>query len=105
MSNIPVYTPSLNGNELNYVVDAVRSGWISSLGSYVDRFEKTIREVTGAKHAITLCNGSVALHLALHCLDIGPGDEVIVPTLTYIPPVNAIKLARATPIFVADSEK
>lgn len=96
---IPVYVPSLEGNELNYVTDAVESGWISSLGQYVDRFETAIREVTGAKHAIAVSNGSVAIHLALHCLDVGPGDEVIVPTFTYIASVNAIALAGATPIF------
>ena len=100
MSMIPVYVPSLRGNEAAYVEDAVRSGWISSLGEYVDRFEASIREVTGARHAIALCNGSVALHLALHCLDVGPGDEVIVPTFTYIASVNAIALAGATPVFV-----
>lgn len=97
---IPVYVPSLNGNELNYVTDAVRTGWISSLGPYVDRFEAAIRDVTGAKHAIAVCNGSVAIHLALHCLDIGPGDEVILPTFTYIASVNAIVLAGAKPVFV-----
>lgn len=100
MSKIPVYTPCLNGNEVKYVMDAVQSGWISSLGQYVDRFEQSLRDVTGAKHAIAVSNGSVALHLALHCLDIGPGDEVIVPTFTYIASVNAIVLAGATPVFV-----
>lgn len=100
MAMIPVYTPSLRGNEAAYVEDAVRSGWISSLGEYVDRFECGIRDVTGAKHAIALCNGTVALHLGLHCLDVGPGDEVIVPTFTYIASVNAIALTGATPVFV-----
>lgn len=97
---IPVYVPSLGGNELKYVMDAVQSGWISSLGKYVDQFEAAIRDVTGAKHAIAVSNGSVAIHLALHCLDIGRGDEVIVPTFTYIASVNAIALAGATPVFV-----
>lgn len=97
---IPVYTPSLSGREVEYAMDAVQSGWISSLGKYVDRFEQAIRDVTGAKHAIAVSNGSVALHLALHCLDVGPGDEVIVPTFTYIASVNAIALAGATPVFV-----
>lgn len=100
MSKIPVYTPSLSGNEVKYATDAVQSGWISSLGEYVDRFETAIRQVTGAKHAIALCNGSVALHLGLHCLDVGPGDEVIVPTFTYIASVNAITLSGAKPVFV-----
>lgn len=100
MSMIPVYIPSLHGNEAAYVEEAVRSGWISSLGEYVDRFETSLRDVTGARHAIALCNGTVALHLSLHCLDVGPGDEVIVPSFTYISSVNAIALTGATPVFV-----
>lgn len=100
MPTIPVYVPSLAGNEVDYVIDAVSSGWISSLGQYVDRFEQAIKDVTGAKHAIAVSNGSVALHLALHCLDVGPGDEVIVPTFTYIASVNAIALTGAKPVFV-----
>lgn len=97
---IPVYVPSLSGNEAKYVQDALETGWISSLGPYVDRFETAITEVTGSRHAIAVSNGSVAIHLALHCLDVGPGDEVIVPTFTYIASVNAIALAGAKPIFV-----
>ncbi|GAA4005770.1 DegT/DnrJ/EryC1/StrS aminotransferase family protein [Sphingomonas humi] len=100
MPTIPVYVPSLTGNEVDYVMDAVRSGWISSLGQYVDRFEQAIKDVTGARHAIAVSNGSVAIHLALHCVDVGPGDEVIVPTFTYIASVNAITLAGARPVFV-----
>lgn len=97
---IPVYTPCLSGNEVRYVMDAVESGWISSLGTYVDRFEEAIRSVTGSRHAIAVSNGSVAIHLALHCLDVGPGDEVVVPSFTYIASVNAIALAGAKPVFV-----
>lgn len=97
--NIPVYTPDLSGNERNYVVDAVESGWISSIGPYVDRFEKSLAELTGFDHVIAVCNGTVALHLALHCHDIGPGDEVIVPTFTYIASVNTIAQTGAIPVF------
>lgn len=95
---IPVYTPDLSGNELRYVTDAVETTWISSLGSYIDRFEGALRERTGAAHAIAVSNGTVALHLALHCLDIGPGDEVIVPSFTYIASVNTIAQTGATPV-------
>jgi perosamine synthetase len=101
---IPVYTPDLQGNERRYVEDAVSSGWISSIGPYVDKFESALKEATGSPHAIAVCNGTVALHLALHCLDIGPGDEVIVPTFTYIASVNTIAQTGATPIF-AESRK
>lgn len=81
------------------MLDAVESGWISSIGAYVDRFESALVDLTGFDHVIAVCNGTVALHLALHCNDIGPGDEVIVPTFTYIASVNAIAQTGATPVF------
>jgi perosamine synthetase len=77
----------------------VDSGWISSVGSYVPRFENAVAAMTGSAHAIAVCNGTAALHLALHCLGIGTGDEVIVPSFTYIAPVNAIQQTGATPVF------
>ena len=97
---IPVYMPDLSGNELPYAEAALRSGWISSIGEYVERFETALAEETGCANAIAVANGTVALHLALHCLDIGPGDEVIVPTFTYIASVNAIAQTGARPVFV-----
>ncbi|MBN8819773.1 MAG: DegT/DnrJ/EryC1/StrS family aminotransferase [Sphingomonas sp.] len=97
--SIPVYTPDLTGNEIQYAEDAIRSGWISSIGPYVNRFEQALAKETGATEAISVCNGTVALHLALHCLDIGPGDEVIVPTFTYIASVNTIAQTGAVPVF------
>lgn len=99
---IPVYRPDLSGNERRYVLDCVDSGWISSLGVYVERFERAVAARTGAGRAIAVCNGTVALHLALHGLGIGPGDEVIVPSFTYIASVNTISQAGAQPVF-ADS--
>lgn len=98
--DIPVYTPDLSGNEVAYAEAALRSGWISSIGEYVERFEAALATETECPHAIALANGTVALHLALHCLDIGPGDEVIVPTFTYIASVNTIAQTGATPVFV-----
>lgn len=98
-SVIPVYRPDLSGNERRYVLDCVDSSWISSLGIYIERFEKAIAATTGAAHAVAVCNGTVALHLALHCLGIGPGDEVIVPSFTYIASVNTITQTGATPVF------
>jgi perosamine synthetase len=97
---IPVYAPDISGNEKAYVVDCLESNWISSIGKYTERFEKRCADFIGTPHAIGVSNGTVALHLALHCLDIGPGDEVIVPTFTYIASVNAIAQTGATPIFV-----
>jgi perosamine synthetase len=96
---IPVYRPDLSGNERRYVLDCLDTTWISSLGVYIERFEKAACSAMGVEHAIGVCNGTVALHLALHCLDIGPGDEVIVPTFTYIASVNTIAQTGATPVF------
>jgi perosamine synthetase len=96
---IPVYRPDLSGNERRYVLDCVDSSWISSIGVYIERFEAAVAAATGAAHAIAVTNGTVALHLALHCLGIGPGDEVIVPAFTYIASVNTIAQTGATPVF------
>lgn len=96
---IPVYTPVLNGREEKYVLDAVRSGWISSLGSYVTRFEEAFARFCGVRHAVSVSNGTVAIHLALHALGIGPGDEVIVPSLTFVATANAVHYTGATPVF------
>ncbi len=98
-SLIPAYRPDLSGNERAYVLDCIDSSWISSLGAYIARFEAALAATTGAPHAVSVCNGTVALHLALHCLGVGPGDEVIVPSFTYIASVNAIALTGATPVF------
>jgi perosamine synthetase len=98
-TTIPVYRPDLSGNERRYVLECLDTSWISSLGGFIERFEGAVRAATGAEHAIGLCNGTVALHLALHCLGVGPGDEVIVPTFTYIASVNTIVQTGATPVF------
>lgn len=90
----------LSGNEKKYVLDCLDSTWISSKGKYVERFEKEFSDFIGVESATTVCNGTVALHLALLALGIGEGDEVIVPTLTYIAPVNAVTYVGAKPIFV-----
>jgi perosamine synthetase len=100
---IPVAAPDLSGNELAYVTDCVRSGWVSSLGRYVQSFESEFAAFCGVRHAVAVCNGTAALHLALAVLDVGPGDEVIVPTLTFIATANAVHYTGARPVF-ADSE-
>lgn len=97
--HIPIYRPDLSGNERRYVLECIDSSWISSIGSFIRKFEAAMADATGVAHACGVCNGTVALHLALHCLDIGPGDEVIVPTFTYIASVNAIAQTGATPVF------
>ncbi|MCE2904530.1 MAG: DegT/DnrJ/EryC1/StrS aminotransferase family protein [Anabaena sp. CoA2_C59] len=100
MYKIPVYQPSLVGNEKKYVNDCLDSNWISSKGKYVSLFEKEFANYVNVNYATGVCNGTVALHLALLALGIGQGDEVIVPTLTYIASVNAIVYTGATPVFV-----
>lgn len=97
---IPVYQPSLIGNEKKYVLDCLDSSWISSKGKYIDLFEEGVTQYLGVNHAAAVCNGTVAIHLALLALGIGEGDEVIVPTLTYIASVNAITYTGATPVFI-----
>jgi perosamine synthetase len=97
---IPVYQPSLTGNEKKYVNDCLDSTWISSKGKYIPLFEEQFAKYINVKHAATVSNGTVAIHLALIALGIGPGDEVIVPTLTYIASVNAISYTGAVPVFV-----
>lgn len=96
---IPVYEPWLGEQEEVYVVDAVRSGWISSLGMYVTRFEQEFADFCGVAHGVSVCNGTAALHLALHALGIGPGDQVIVPALTFVASANAVAYTGAEPVF------
>src|ERR1051325_451342 len=95
-----VWHPELSGHEEKYVLDAIRTSWISSTGSYIRRFEKDFAALCGARSAIAVCNGTVALHLALLTLDLRPGDEVIVPSLTYIATANAVRYMGAEPVFV-----
>ena len=99
---VPVYRPYLGGNEKQYVNQCLDSSWISSKGIFVERFERAFADFVGASHVTSVCNGTVALHLALEALGFAPQDEVIVPTLTYIASVNTIIQAGATPVF-ADS--
>jgi perosamine synthetase len=100
---IPVAQPLLNGNEKKYVNDCLDTGWISSNGSYITKFEEKFAQFCNVQHAIACCNGTVTLHLALLAYDITVGDEIIVPTLTYIATANAVRYCGATPVFV-DSE-
>lgn len=97
---LPVCEPVLEGNELAYVTDAIRSGWISSSGDYLKRFEAGFAAAVGARHGIGTTSGTTALHLALAALGIGPGDEVIVPDFTMIASAFAVCYCGAMPVFV-----
>ena len=99
MFRYPIYQPSLTGNEKKYVNECLDSTWISSKGKFIAEFEEGFKSYISARHAATVANGTVAIHLALLALGIGPESEVIVPTLTYIASVNAIAYTGATPVF------
>ncbi len=101
---ISIACPTLNGNEKKYVNDCLDTVWISSIGKYINKFEEEFAKYCGVKHAIVCSNGTVALHLPLLAYDIKPGDEIVLPTLTYIATANVVKYCGATPVLV-DSEK
>ncbi len=98
---IQVMSPQLDGNELNYVTECLRTGWISSQGAFVKKFETQFAERCNMQHALAVSNGTVAIHLALVALGVGEGDEVIVPDLTFAASINTIIHAGATPV-IAD---
>jgi perosamine synthetase len=96
---IPIYQPSLGEREEELVLEAVRSGWISSQGKYIVQFEREFAAFCGVREGVAVCNGTIALHLALHALGIHAGDEVIVPALTFVASANAVHYTGATPVF------
>ena len=99
-SFIPVNTPLLAGNELKYLTQCIETGWISSEGSFVKEFEAAMAASVSRKHAYAVANGTVALDAAVQALEIGPGDEVIIPTFTIISCASAVVKAGATPVLV-----
>lgn len=100
LGRIPVANVDLSGNEEKYVLDAIRSTWISSTGAYLQRFEAEFADACGTAHALSVSNGTVALHLALLGMDVRPGDEVLVPSLTYVATANAVRYVGGEPVFV-----
>jgi len=101
---IPVCEPTLQGNELKYVTECIETNWISSGGSFIQKFEKGFADFCGVKHGVACSNGTTALHLALESVGIGKGDEVIIPDFTMMACANAVLYAGAKPVFV-DAEK
>lgn len=97
---IPLCVPEIRGNEWKYIKECLDTNWVSSAGAYVNRFERDFSEYLNVKKSVTTSNGTTALFLALKTLGIGEGDEVIVPSLTFISPVNTIKYVGAEPVFV-----
>ena len=98
-----LHEPEFAGREWDYVKECLDTGWVSSVGSYVDRFERDLSAYTGASHAVATSNGTSALHICLLLAGVKPGDEVLMPALTFIATANAASYAGAVPHFV-DSE-
>lgn len=100
MRRISVAAPMLAGNEKKYVLDCIETTWISSNGKYIEAFENAFADFCGVKHAVSANNGTTALHLALVALGLQPGDEVLIPTVTYIATANAVRYCGAIPVLV-----
>ena len=101
---IKLHEPFLCGNEWKYIKNCLDEGWVSSAGKYVDLFEKKIEKYTGAKYAVACINGTSALQISLKLVGVGINDEVIVPSMTFISPVNAINYNNAKPIFMDNDD-
>jgi perosamine synthetase len=98
-----VHEPEFSGNEWKYVRECLDTGWVSSVGAYVDLFEHNLAEYTGAAHAVVTANGTAALHICLMLAGVQSGDEVLVPTLTFVATANAVSYCGAIPHFVDSS--
>ncbi len=103
-TSYPLHEPLFGGKEWDYVKSCLDSGWVSSAGAFVGRFEQQICEVTGSEEAIATVNGTAALHLCLLAAGVRPGDEVIVPALTFVATANAVSYCGATPHFADSAE-
>lgn len=97
---LSLHEPEFAGNEWQYVKECLDTGWVSSVGKYVDTFERRIAELAGARHAVAVVNGTAALHMALLVAGVKPGDEVLVPALSFVGTANAVAHAGAHPHFV-----
>ena len=104
-SPIALHEPNIGGNEQDLVAKCLSSGWVSSVGEYISEFENGLAKLTNSKHVIAVVNGTAALHLALHAVGVKPGDEVIVPTLSFVATANAVAHCGAIPHFVDSSDQ
>ena len=100
---VSLHEPEFRGQEWAYLKDCLDTGWVSSVGAYVDRIERDLEAITGATHAVATSNGTAALDICLRLAGVKPGDEVLVPALTFVATANAVAYQGATPHFV-DSE-
>lgn len=97
---VPLCVPEIRGNEWKYIKECLDTNWVSSVGAFVDRFEQELAAYVGTKYAIATCNGTAALHVALLVAGVEPDDEVLVSTLTFIAPANAVRYVGAWPVFI-----
>src|SRR5450830_843107 len=97
---LALHKPEFKGNEWAYVKECIDTGWVSSVGKYVDEFERRLAAMTGARHAIAVVNGTAALHVALQVVGVRSGDEVLVPALSFVGTANAVAHAGGIPHFV-----
>ena len=102
---VALHEPEFHGREREYLMECIDTGWVSSAGKFVDRFEALLVEATGARHAIATVNGTAALQVCLRLAGVVPGDEVLVPSLTFIATANAVSYAGGTPHFVDSEER
>ena len=100
MERISIAEPNFNGNEKKYLMDCIDTGWVSANGKYINEFQNKFAEYNDTKYAIACANGTVTLQLIMAALNIGPGDEVIMPSLTYVATANVVANCGATPVFV-----
>ncbi|MBO2534267.1 LegC family aminotransferase [Rummeliibacillus suwonensis] len=102
---VPLHEPTFGDKELEYVTDCVKTGWVSSVGAYVTRFEEDLAKIVGVKRAVAVVNGTAALHIALKVAGVKTNDEVLMPALTFIATANAVSYTGAIPHFIDVSEK
>ena len=102
---LPLHEPFFGGNEWKYVKACLDSGYVSSIGSYVDEFEKRLADFTGVSRAVAVVNGTAALHICLKLCGVEPNDEVILPSLTFVATANAVMYCHAVPHFADSDEK
>jgi len=101
---VPLHAPEFAGREWELVKDCLDTGWVSSVGAYVERFEQDVAAATGTKYGVAVVNGTAALHIAMLVAGVAPGDEVIIPTLTFVATANAVSHLGAVPHLVDSAE-
>ena len=102
---VPLHEPTFNEKEVEYVTDCIETGWVSSVGAYVTRFEEDLAKFVGVKRAVAVVNGTASLHIALKAVGVEAQDEVLMPSLTFIATANAVSYLQAVPHFVDVNEE